>query len=287
MSQNESLYQVVTDQILQKLKEGTVPWRKPWAGGGLPTNLITQKPYGGLNAFFLDLSGHSTNYWATRKQIESIGGSNIKTGENPTNIVFSKMCEKPEQGKFQIGKQESPWFLFVKYFEVFNLDQTEGLEDLGYPSQDFNPISKCEEIVKHYANKPSIQNKRDQAYYQPSTDKIKVPHPESFDPQQEYYSTLFHELVHSTGHPSRLNRKSISDIQPFGSHQYSKEELVAEIGCSFLCAISGIETKVLDNSVAYIADWFEVLKENKGMFIQATMQAQKSVNYIIERKGFN
>jgi antirestriction protein ArdC len=169
----------------------------------------------------------------------------------------------------------------LRYYTVFNLEQTTGIETpMELHKQTFQPIERCEALVTSMPQRPTLHHGEPRAYYRPSVDAINMPRPELFDSPEEYYSTLFHELTHSTGHARRLNRPTLTDLCPFGSTNYSKEELVAEMGAAFLCGICGIENRTVDNSAAYIASWLRVLKHDKQMVILAAAQAQRAADFI-------
>lgn len=169
---------------------------------------------------------------------------------------------------------------FMKSYTVYNVAQCEGIIDPWQGNLVFNPIEKCEHIIREIPNSPNIKYRGNSACYFPNNDEILMPHKESFISEKEYYSTLFHELTHATGHKSRLDRKSIAKITPFGTPNYSKEELIAEMGASFLCAITGIENKTINNSAAYIKSWIARLQNDKRLIFMAAAQATKAVDYI-------
>ena len=170
----------------------------------------------------------------------------------------------------------------------FNLEQCEGieppLEDETTPIE-INPIDACENILKNFSNKPKIVEREQQAYYRISDDTVNMPKAESFESAEARYDTLFHELLHSTAHPSRLDRKiGASLLNFFGSESYSKEELIAQMGSSFLCAIAGIDAVTFDDSVSYLQGWVSAFKEKPKMIVEAASQAQKAVDYILNGK---
>ena len=274
-----NVYEIVTKKIIEKLEAGTIPWKKPWQSGGLQKNIITKKPYRGINQFLLDLSGYSTPYWLSFKQAKQLGG-NVRKDEKSQIIVFWNWLKDKKT------EEEYPIF---RYYNGFNLDQCDGLDkikaDLKVEMEEtklnFQPIKECELVVKNWKGKPSIAHKGNRACYSPFLDKIKMPGKENFLTVQEYYSTLFHELTHSTGHAKRLNRPELVDANKFGSHDYSKEELVAEMGASFLAQETGIDNTTIDNSAAYIASWLKVLKGNSKLVVQAAAKSQKAVDLIL------
>ena len=267
---------IVTDSIIQKLEEGTLPWKRPWAGGesGMPANFISKKTYRGFNVFALALQGRGNPYWLTRNQINQQGGE-IRKGEKYTPIIFWGKKENKETGKE---------YSFQRFYQVWNLEQVNGI-DYQEPVTDPNewsPIKSAELIAEGYHLGPKVQNGEPKAYYVPSRDVINMPKRELFENPEGYYATLFHEMGHSTGHKNRLNRDTLTDLCAFGSTNYSKEELVAEFSASMLCGISGIENGVLDNSAAYIAGWLKRLRDDRQMIVSACAQAQKGVDYILK-----
>lgn len=277
-----NVYEIVTKKMIEKLESGTIPWKKPWNSGGLQKNLITKKPYRGINQFLLDLQGYDTPFWLSYKQAQKLGG-NIKKGSKAQMIVFWNWIENKKTG------EEYPIF---RYYNGFNLDQTEGLEahkarilaDMEIEKLDFKPIQECETIVNNWFGKPPIKHGGNRACYFPFLDKINMPAKENFHSEQEYYSTLFHELGHSTGHIKRLNRPEIVDANQFGSHDYSREELVAEMSASFLSQLTGIDNVTVDNSAAYIASWLKILRAEPKLVVQAAAKAQKAVDLILNVK---
>lgn len=277
---SKKIYNYVTERIIKKIEDGTVPWHKPWKSFGFPRNFISKKPYSGVNAFMLGMSDFENPYWATYSQIVSKGGT-VKKGEKASMIIFWKMLENKGYVK---GEGMSKNIPLLRYFNVFNLEQTEGLEKYIEKQEveqiEFNPIDACENVVKNFLGKPIVVHGGDKACYSPMIDNIRMPKKESFYSVEEYYSTLFHEFAHSTGHKKRLDRSEVMDFHGFGSHDYSKEELVAEMSASFLACITGIDVKVIDNSASYISSWLSKIKKDPKLIIHAAAQAQKAVEYM-------
>lgn len=267
---SKKIYEMVTNQIIERLEEGTIPWNMPFRNG-IARNWKTQKPYRGINALLLN-----GGEYATFKQIKEAGGK-VKKGEKSQIVVFWKMLDIEDE---ETGQEER--IPMLRYYRVFQVGtQTEGIE----PKQEIetfehDPIESAEQLIDNYIGKPRITFEEGGAYYQPFFDKVNVPPKTSFPKIHDYYSTLFHELVHSTGHAERLNREGVSQMDKFGSERYSKEELVAEIGASMLCGVVGIENKTIDNSASYIASWLKVLRNDKTMIIKASQQAQKACDHI-------
>ena len=184
-------------------------------------NIISKRGYRGINRFLLNVASYGNPYWMTFNQAKKLGGS-IKKGEKSTPVVFWKLMEKEDAKTGE--KKEIP---ALRYYRVFNLEQTEGIEGpetAEIEEQPFEPIERCEQLVAGMPNPPRLQHLRQSAWYRPSQDLVNMPKPESFESSEEYYSTLFHELAHATGHESRLKRPTLTDMAPFGSTNYSKEE---------------------------------------------------------------
>jgi antirestriction protein ArdC len=244
-----SVYDIVTSRILAELEKGQVPWRKPWRTLP-PANLVSRKPYRGINVFLLALAGYGSQYWLTYRQAQALGG-NVRRGEHGTKIVFWKF-DKYETETAD-GEPEERTSAFLRYYTVFNLEQTEGLKALlALPPA--RPIESAEAIVSGMPNPPAFEQEF-QAAYIPSRDTVTMPSRTAFELQAEYYSTLFHELTHSTGHAKRLAREGFDRPQAFGSESYSREELIAEMGSAMLCGVAGIEQGTLENSAAYLKSW--------------------------------
>jgi antirestriction protein ArdC len=270
-------YQVITDRIICLLKAGSVPWHKPWKGGGEAKNLVSMRGYRGINRFLLNAANYASPFWLTYIQAKNLGG-HIGKGEKSTPVVFWKLLEKEDDQTGEI--KEIP---VLRYYRVFNLEQAEGIE-APEPEvaerQEFTPIERCEQLVAGMPNPPKIQYKSQAAWYRPKQDLVNMPKPESFDSPEEVYSCLYHELAHSSGHKSRLNRSTLTDMCPFGSTNYSKEELVAEMCAAFLCGVTGIENQTIDNSAAYINGWLKRLRNDDKLVVFAAAQAQKAADYI-------
>lgn len=274
----KSVYEIVTDRIIEQLERGVVPWRRPWINGGA-VNWKTQKPYRGINTFLL-----AAGEYATYKQIQEAGGK-IKPKEMKKAhiIVFWKWLKKEDEESGEI--KEIP---YLRYYRVYEINtQVEGLNSKR-KAQTFghNPIEKAEEIYKGYINSPKYTFYSGQAVYYPTLDKINCPPLKDFIKAEEYYSTLFHEMVHSTGHKSRLDRKGITTQNvAFGDEVYSKEELVAEMGAAMLCGIAGIDNSTIENSASYIQSWLRSLKEDSRLVVQAAGQAQKAADFVLGKIG--
>ena len=275
------VYQIVTDRVIELLESGVVPWHKPWAAGSQePMNLVSQKAYRGVNVWLLACSGYSSPYWVSYKQAQELGG-NVKKGEKSTLVVFwkqLKVADKENPG-------ETKTIPMLRYYRVFNVSQCEGIE---YPqpearTPEFSPIDACERVVSGMRNPPAITSTSQRACYSRRDDTVNMPDRATFDAEAQFYSTLFHELTHATGHESRLGRLQDANSH-FGSSTYAKEELIAEMGAAYLCATAGVVNATINNSAAYIASWLEKLKNDTKLVVAAAGAAQKSSDYILHRE---
>lgn len=281
-----SIYEMVTDRIIQKLQEGTVPWKKCWKShASYAYNRVSKRPYSFLNQMLLSKNGE----YASFKQWKELGG-HVKQGEKGEIVVFWKFFEKKieKDEKDEEGDQKTSKMIpMLRYYTVFHISQVEGVEPLPDDSMEleedtiFEPIDDAEILKMEYLSREGIEleeSEYTEAFYCPGTDKIEVPAGERFGKPEEYYATLFHEMVHSTGHPNRLNR----DLSGrFGSKRYAAEELVAELGSSFLLASTGIGTEELsDNSASYIQSWISHLRNDPKMIVIASGKAEKAIKFI-------
>jgi antirestriction protein ArdC len=269
-----SVYEIITSQILAELEKGEVPWRKPWKTLP-PVNLISKKPYRGINVFLLRFAGYGSQFWLTFNQAKQLGG-NVRRGEHGSKIVFWKFDRY--ETETADGETEERKSAFLRYYTLFNLEQTEGLKALLTLPPAF-PIESAEKVVKGMPNPPAFEQDSLAAYI-PSRDTVTMPSRKAFDSQAEYYSTLFHELTHATGHAKRLAREGFDTPQQFGNESYSREELIAEMGSAMLCGVAGIEQSALANSAAYLKTWIARLKSDSKLVISAASSTQKAADYI-------
>jgi antirestriction protein ArdC len=265
-----NVYEIVTDRIIKELEKGVIPWRKPWVNNG-SVNWVTQKAYRGINSMLLE-----AGEYATFKQITDAGGK-VKKGAKSEMVVFWKMNE------YENAEGETSKIPFLRYYNVFNIaTQVEGLESRrNVESFDHDPIESGENVLKQYMDAPDLRFAPGRAFYAPALDYVSVPTLKDYPNPHEYYSVLFHEMVHSTGHKSRLNRTGIIAMAGFGSETYSKEELVAEMGAAMLCGVAKIDNHTIENSASYIASWLRKLKDDNKLIVQAAGQAQKAADYIL------
>lgn len=285
METKKSVYDIVTDKIIDQLEKGVVPWRKTWNFNGDSFKNIRGNEYSGVNVLLLSMStmskGYSSPYWCTYKQAVDLGG-HVKKGEKATLVIYWKMLEKDTGKTDENNNPIKKTIPLLRYYNVFNIEQTENIPVNKLPkteTKDINPIESCEQIIKSYKDKPIIDIGK--PAYVPCLDKITMPNIQNFEKEEYYYSTLFHELVHSTGAAKRLNRDGVSKIDRFGSEQYSKEELIAEIGACFLCNKTCIENITIENSGAYVQSWLSALNDDKRLIVNASSKAQHAVDYII------
>lgn len=273
---NIQSYERITDRIIALLEHGTVPWHKPWkVNTGLPRNLISHRPYRGINVFLLMAMGYESPHWLTFRQAIQLGGT-VKKGEKACPVVFWKPMKVEDEKSGE--KRKIP---LLRLYHVFNVSQCEGLK--AAPKADEVPIvaTKPAEIVAKMPKRPVIKHGMKQAYYSLQDDTVGMPARERFTTEEVYYATLFHELIHATGHEKRLKRGSLSESGGFGSDPYCREELVAETGAAFLCGQAEIVERTIDNSAAYLRGWLDQLKSDKTLIVQAAAQAQKAADFIL------
>ncbi len=279
------VYQIITDRIVQQLENGVVPWHKPWKAGahGWPKNLVSKREYRGVNVFLLSCTDYELPYWVSYKQAKQLAG-HVSKGEKSTLVVFWKWYDKEDS---ESGKAVK--IPVLRYYNVFNVAQCDGLDDRipqvdAVADNEFNPIEACERIVAGMQQSPDINHGSTGAFYRSSDDTVSMPFHERFETPEHYYSTLFHELVHSTGHDSRLKRAGTTESHRFGSGSYSREELVAEMGAAFLCGHAGTVDATIDDSASYIDGWLKRLKDDKRLVVHAAANAQKAADFILDRK---
>ena len=269
----------ITQRIVDQLEAGTVPWHKPWTGGNeCAMSHVTGKPYSLINHILL---GGRTGEYLTFKQCTDEGGT-VKKGEKARMIIFWKLYEDVDQETGEITQKP-----FLRYYKVFHINQCDGISprfDQSHdPGNDLKPDEKADSIITEYVKRSGVRlicARSGKACYTPATDTITIPLLQQFRDMPEFYSTGFHEMTHSTGHPSRLNR--LTEQAAFGGESYSKEELVAELGSSFLMNYAGIESpSSFQNNAAYIAGWLKALKDDRRLIVSAASKAEKAVKYIL------
>ena len=256
-----NVYEIVTEKIVKLLEQGIVPWRRPWTSTGLPRNLVSKKPYRGINYFLLSASKYVSPFWLSYRQANELGG-HVRKGEESTIVVFWKVEDLKRSNQDLDPEEKNRRRFVLRYYRVFNLEQYElpqaVLDKLPkIETHEHDPIEAAERIIAAMPNPPEIVRGGSKAFYSPITDRITLPPRELFISAEEEAATETHELIHSSGHVKRLGREGICEAAPFGSPVYSKEELVAEMGAAFLCAEAEISNAVIDNQAAYVAGWLK------------------------------
>jgi len=277
-----NVFEIITDKIISHLERGVAPWRKTWKTE-MPMNLISGKEYRGVNPFLLAPQGFGSRYWITYNQAKKLGG-NVRKGEKSSIVTFWNIG--PEKTRIDAsGNERTSKPVLLRYYNVFNAEQCDGLESLKLGAvQRVADIEACERIITKMPKRPNLAQHA-QASYRPSTDTVSMPSRTAFDKVENFYSTFFHELTHSTGHASRIGRDGIEKIENFGSESYSKEELIAELGASMLCGITGIEPTTLENSASYLQHWIKALKGDSKLIVQAASAAQRAADFILGKSA--
>jgi antirestriction protein ArdC len=276
-----NVMQYLTDRVITMLKEGKVPWRRPWKGSMAPCNISGRK-YNGINFFLLSMLGFETPVFLTFNQIKKMGGT-IKDGEEKKHVpVYFWKINTYTEDRFGNVLNDPRKIPLCLYTRVYNISQVDGIElpaRFQTKREALPVLDAAQAIVDGYKDCPQVTHGGNRACYSPVLDKISMPIKENFINAESYYATLFHEMAHSTGHAKRLNRKEVMDPIVFGSHDYSQEELVAEMGAALACAHAGIDN-TLDNSVAYIASWLDKLSNDPKVLMMAASRAQKAFDHI-------
>ena len=275
-----NVYQIVTDRIIEELKKGYIPWQKPWMSMRLQSgayNRITKRPYSILNQLLLQHEGE----YATIRQWNQLGGK-IKKGSKAEIVVFWKLQEFQEEK--ENGEVEEKKVPLLRYYRVFHISAVDGVTPLSRPEpEEVLGIEAGDKVIREYVDREHVlirEEYTDEAYYSPSRDQIVIPGKQQYKDIHEFYSTAFHEMVHSTGHKTRLDRDMSQNI--FGSEGYSKEELIAEIGSAMLMCTVGIDTKQsFRNSAAYIQGWLRQIQQDERLVVSAAGKAEKAVKYIL------
>ena len=271
-----TVYEIVTDKIIKQMEKGIIPWHKPWHGGMAKFNRVSKKGYSVLNQLLLPFDGE----YATLKQWNELGGK-VKAGEKGNIVTYWNFINKTE--KQEDGTEKVKSFPILRYYTVFHISQVEGVKPLENVNFANMEVESAEDVKNTYFKRESCRlfvEKSDRAYYSPSFDEVHVPELNQFENSDEFYSTLFHEMTHSTGASIRLDR--LSNTAFFGSEDYSKEELVAEIGSAMLSSVARLNTeKTFNNSVAYLQSWLKALKNDPRMIVSAASKAEKAVDYIL------
>lgn len=278
---------------MNQLEQGVCPWQRPWTGvsaeDGGAINYKTRRPYSLLNQILLGKGGE----WLTFKQIEECGGKLKKGAKGGMVVYYGKYVTKQEvkEDGEDVTKIEEKQIPVLKYYYVFHLDDTTGIEsklNTKPATTTLQPIEEAENVINDYVKREGIDFHNNapsnKAFYNIAKDSVTVPMLSQYDNAEEYYSTTFHELTHSTMTEKRCNRKEVGKVASFGSKDYSREELVAEMGSAMLCNTLGIESeKAFKNSVAYIKGWLQALANDKRMIVWAAARAEKASRYILDK----
>jgi len=284
-----NLYDEVTQRIVSELEAGRLPWVQPWGttdgiGPGLPRNALTARPYSGVNILILwgavIENGWPSQSWLTFRQAQEAGGC-VRKGERGQCVVYAdRFTPEAEKQRAERDGSEAKTVPFLKRFTVFNVAQCEGLREglasdpAPLPEREIVPLA--EEVIA--ASGVDFRIGGDKAFYVSSLDYVQVPPQPAFFQQVNYYRTCLHELTHATGHANRLGRNLVN---AFGSKDYAREELVAEMGSAFLCAALGISPTV--RHADYIGAWLEVLREDNRAIFRAASAASKAADWLLAR----
>ena len=296
---NADTYERITDNLIAAMEAGTVPWHKPWQ----THRNVWGRGYRGINVMILDMAaqagGYGSTTWITYNQAQKEGGQ-VMRGEKGTAVVlwkFFKGKAKDEEGQDEDEGKRGGGGVFARTFTVFNLDQIafgdsdEEDEEIRTKLEGKREATVADDdatdaMIARYLddNGPTLKHGGGTASYSPGEDRIAMPPVKTFDSADHYYATLFHEMGHSTGHASRLDRDGITNINFFGSHEYSQEELVAEFCSAYLCGVTGRDNSTIaDQSAAYLANWLKVLKDDRKMLVVAAQRAQKAADLILDQ----
>ncbi len=285
MNDYSKIYETITNQIIAEMEKGIIPWKKPWTALAGAYNAKSGKRYTFINQMVL--LPHGGGAFASFKQWTELG-CKVKKGAKASWIIewFNKKVEYTVTN--DDGEEEKKSYLkwYPRTYPVFHESMVEGYTHKEPDAKENDPIKEAEQIIKAYEKFSGIKeikrdNESSRAFYAPIPDYIQVPHINQYTNPNEYYSTLFHEMVHSTGHTSRLNRGLDTKLAAFGSADYSKEELVAELGSSMIMARLGIDTPAtFTNSAAYLQAWLGKLRDDKSLLVSAASYAEAATRYI-------
>ena len=292
-----NVYEIITERIIKSLESNKVPWQREWSqAGNSPSNVISGKAYRGINSILLWEAStfYGSPWFLTVKQALSLSGR-VKREEwsNYSVVTFWKVTEVRTQDDVEVDPdspvEETKKRFSLFYFKVYNINQCENLElpkrCREIEKKNIESLPEPQKVFDNYINRTSIPVELGNPSYSPGSDKIRLPERNSFVSPESYYTTAFHEAVHSTGHSSRLNRFVSDKSSYFGSETYSKEELVAELGAAFLSSQTKIDNQpVFNNSVSYIKNWLKALKNDHKMVVFASSKAQRAVDYLLDRK---
>jgi antirestriction protein ArdC len=287
-------FDIVNERILKALGEGVIPWRKPWLGAEYMPRSVDGRPYSGINVFLLGLLGYEDPRFLTYKKATEMGGK-VTPGEKSCPVVFWKQLIKPKTDEAgspvidpRTGKPMMRRIPFLRWFNVFNVAQTEGIEfpptRVAPAIEEFDAIEAVDALIAAMPNPPTLRYVTgDRAYYSPKDDQITLPKRGQFESAIGLAEAILHEHVHSTGHASRLDREGIGEFDHFGSGKYAREELIAAFGTAFLMGELGIEGEGLPNVTSYIDNWRQRIKDDPKLLVVAAGRGQRAANYILDR----
>lgn len=282
-----SLRESITAQIIAAIEAGTPPWRKGWSSPELPRNAKTGQAYRGINFLILQSlcqDQYTDPRWLTFKQAESMNVK-IKRGSKGCRIVKMVEVDRNRAEKLQDGEvlaEEKGKALVMKSYVVFNAEQIEGLPALPPPTKNkVESVAVLDAVIEGMKGTGlTVQYGGGQPAYAPLTDTVRMPLPERFNSTEQFSATFLHELAHSSGHKSRLNRLNL--YARFGSEEYGREELRAEMASAFLGPQLGLpmSSSLMESHASYVASWLSVLKQDKNEIFRAAADAQKIADYI-------
>lgn len=272
---NMKVHEIITNTIIDKIEKGNLKSFEMWKREK-PCNYLSKRPYSGINRLLLTYTDFKSPYYLTYNQSKQLGNV-IKTNQLKKYQIITYLGNGKKENKNEDNEIENVnHYRFLRYYRVYNLEQTT----IKLKEKKHKPKAKPEKLIKNYKHMPEIKYNLITASYTPTKDYIKMPYKKQFKTIDKYYSVLFHELIHSTGHPTRLNRfKKNEPLSRFGSSSYSKEELTAELGSAFLCQDTGIKN-TLDKSASYMQSWLKVLKNDSKFIISASSKAEKASEFI-------
>lgn len=284
--EKKNVYQEITDRMISILESGVCPWKKPFKDSEIvkefPRNFKSKKLYRGINCWILHCSPYRSNLWGTYKQLEE-AGFQVRKGEKATQVVFWKLLDI--ENKNESGEIEQDKIPLLKSYYVFNVEQCEGFVEVANGdviAKEEDKIAECEKLISGFPlGMPEIHHAPGRASYSRLKDVISVPSPSEYDCKEEYYQVFFHECIHATGHKDRLKRETLLNWNYQGDENYSQEELIAELGASFLSGFAGILDKTIENSAAYLTGWVNALRGDNKLIIKAAGQAQKATDYLM------
>lgn len=281
----QEILEQVQDKIIDLMKTEGTDWHKSWTSKPSPVNHVSKKPYRGMNNFWLSVQDFKSHEWATFKQW-SEKDYQIKKGSKASRVVFCEVKEKKKEwlkdselAQYQATGKLPKYFLWKNY-AVFNGDQIENFVSTVPVNTHSTKLTdnKKKDVEFFIANTEAvIDHGQNSAFYSPLTDHIGMPSLEMFDTDVDYFSTLLHELTHWTGHKDRCDR---DQANKFGTEEYAKEELVAEVGSAFLCRILGIEKTVREDHAKYLNNWIKIIQDDSKAMVKAFSQAQKSIDFL-------